>query len=234
MICTSPSAIWRICIWLRVGRRHDRFAIWLDFVGVPNATVAQPADVAGRGSSGVTLSLVTTDRGWLPAPRIRLVTRFPFGLLRAWSYWQPAVRVLVYPQPEINAPALQLAGDAREQGNGPAGHDDFAGIRAYQVGDTMRHLAWRQIARVDLSLGGALVTKHFDGGAAHELRIDFAALPESLYLEQKLSRMTRWVLDAEAIGAPYAFCLGETILPAACGPTQRSRCLQALAEYQLA
>ena len=215
-------------------RRHDRFAIWLDFVGLPTATVAQAADVAGRGSSNVTLSLVTTNRGWLPAPRIRLVTRFPFGLLRAWSYWQPAVRVLVYPQPEINAPPLQLAGDAQEQGNGPAGHDDFAGIRAYQVGDTMRHLAWRQIARVDLSLGGALVTKHFDGGAAFELRIDFAALPDSLHLEQKLSRMTRWVLDAEALGAPYAFCLDDVTLPAACGPAQRNQCLQALAEYQLA
>ena len=214
-------------------RLHDRYAIWLDFVGLPSATVAQAIDVAATGTSRVTLSMVTTVRGWLPAPRVRLVTRFPLGLLRAWSYWQPAVRVLVYPQPEIHAPALPMSGSALEQGSGPSGHDDFAGIRAYQVGDTMRHLAWRQIARVDLSLGGALVTKHFDGGAARELRIDFTALPASLQLEQKLSRMTRWILDAEAMGAPYAFCLGELLLPAACGPAQQSRCLQALAEYPI-
>lgn len=213
-------------------RRHDRFAIWLDFVGLPTASVAQSADVAALGTTSVSLSVVSTTRGWLPAPRVRLVTRFPLGLLRAWSYWQPDARILVYPQPEASAPALPMASNAREQGSGPAGQDDFAGIRAYQVGDTMRHLAWRQIARVDLALGGALVTKHFDGGATQELRIDFATLPSTLQLEQKLSRMTRWVLDAEAIGAPYTFCLGDLLLSAACGSAHRNHCLQALAEYR--
>lgn len=214
-------------------RRHDRFAIWLDFVGQQTSCVAQAADVPAAGTTSVVLSTVSTTRGWLSAPRVRLVTRFPMGLLRAWSYWQPDVRVLVYPQPEAEAPALPQGGDAREQGNGPAGHDDFAGIRAYQPGDAMRHMAWRQIARVDLALGGTLVTKHFEGGAVQEHRIDYAALPDTLHLEHKLSRMTRWVLDAEARGAPYVFRLGELSLPAACGPAQQQRCLQALAEFQL-
>ena len=214
-------------------RKHDRFAIWLDFVGIDTGSVAQAADVPAVGTTSVMLTTASTTRGWLPAPRVRLVTRFPMGLLRAWSYWQPDAKVLVYPQPEANAPALPQLSSAREQGNGPAGQDDFAGIRAYQPGDAMRHLAWRQIARVDLALGGALVTKHFEGGAMQELCIDFGALPRSLELERKLSRMTRWVLDAEAIGAPYAFRLGDLRLTAACGPTQQNRCLQALAEYEL-
>lgn len=215
-------------------RKHDRFAIWLDFVGIDTLCVAQAADVPAGGTTSVILSVASTTRGWLPAPRVRLVTRFPMGLLRAWSYWQPQARVLVYPQPEAHAPVLPQLSNAREQGNGPAGQDDFAGIRAYQPGDAMRHLAWRQIARVDLALGGALVTKHFEGGAMQELSIDFAALPRTLALELKLSRMTRWVLDAEAIGAPYAFRLGDLRLSAACGPAQQNRCLQALAEYELA
>lgn len=211
-------------------RKHDRFALWLGFVGLPTPAIAQVADVAAQSATSVTLSVVSTARGWLPAPRIRLTTQFPLGLLRAWSYWQPDARVLVYPQPEARAPALPMAG-TREQGSGPAGHDDFAGIRAYQVGDAMRHLAWRHIARLDPAMGGALVTKQFDGGATQELRIDFAALPDSLHLEHKLSRMTRWVIDAEAIGAPYAFSLGTLNLSAACGVVQQSRCLQALAEF---
>ena len=216
-------------------RRYDRFAIWLDFADKQTSCIAQAADVPAAGSTSVVLSTVSTARGWLPAPRVRLLTRFPMGLLRAWSYWQPDTKVLVYPQPEPQAqvPALPLLGSALEQGNGPAGHDDFAGIRAYQPGDAMRHLAWRQIARVDLALGGTLVTKHFEGGAVQEYRIDYAALPNTLHLEHKLSRMTRWVLDAEARGAPYAFRLGDLSLPAACGPAQQKRCLQALAEFQL-
>ena len=213
-------------------RKHNRYAIWLGFVGLSAPAIAQVANVGAEGATSVTLSTVTTRRGWLPAPCIRLTTQFPLGLLRAWSYWQPDVRVLVYPQPEVRAPALPMVG-SRELGNGPAGQDDFAGIRPYRVGDAMRHLAWRHIARLDPTMGGALVTKHFDGGATQELRIDFAALPDSLPLEHKLSRMTRWVLDAEAIGAPYTFCLGALNLPAACGVAQQTRCLQALAEFTI-
>ena len=213
-------------------KKHDRFALWLDFVGTAPPAVAQAVDVPAMTTCTVQLSTPSTRRGWLPAPRIRLVTRFPLGLLRAWSYWQPDARVLVYPHPEEFAPPLPLKARQGEQGSGVAGQDDFAGIRAYQSGDSMRHLAWRQIARVDLALGGALVTKQFDGGAASELAIDFSALPAQMALEQKLARMTRWVLDAEARGLPYAFQLGALHLPPACGTAQQATCLRALAEFE--
>ncbi|MEB0134938.1 DUF58 domain-containing protein [Actimicrobium sp. CCC2.4] len=211
-------------------RKHDRYAIWLDFYGHA-AAVAQAIDVAASGTSSVTLGVASTVRGWLPAPRVRLVTRFPLGLLRAWSYWQPDLRVLVYPHPEENAPPLPLAASPAAHGVGLAGNDDFAGIRPYRAGDPLQQLAWRQIARIDPALGGMLLTKHFEGGAASELVIDFAALPRAMDLELKLSRMTRWILDAEAGGLAYAFRLGALDLPPAHGPAQQAICLQALAEF---
>ncbi|EGF33821.1 hypothetical protein IMCC9480_1940 [Oxalobacteraceae bacterium IMCC9480] len=211
-------------------RKHDRYAIWLDFYGHAEA-VAQAIDVAALGTSSVTLGVASTVRGWLPAPRVRLVTRFPLGLLRAWSYWQPDLRVLVYPHPEENAPPLPLAASPAAHGVDMAGNDDFAGIRPYRAGDPLQQLAWRQIARIDPALGGMLLTKHFEGGAASELVIDFAALPRVMDLELKLSRMTRWVLDAEAGGLPYAFRLGALDLPPAHGAAQQATCLQALAEF---
>ncbi|GAA4024909.1 DUF58 domain-containing protein [Actimicrobium antarcticum] len=214
-------------------RKHDRYAIWLVFQGVDDPAPEQAIDVAAQASSSITLSVASTTRGWLQAPRVRLTTRFPLGLLRAWSYWQPDLQVLVYPHPEEFAPPLPMQAGNVAQGRGSAGQDDFAGIRAYQPGDSMRQLAWRQIARVDLALGGKLVTKHFEGGAASELTIDFAALPRVMDTELKLSRMTRWVLDAEARGLPYAFRLGALYLPPANGPTQQAACLRAMAEFGL-
>lgn len=214
-------------------RKHDRYAIWLDFYGHADA-VAQAVDVGALGTSSVTLGVASTARGWLPAPRVRLVTRFPLGLLRAWSYWQPDLRVLVYPHPEDGAPPLPLAASRAAHGAGSAGSDDFAGIRAYRAGDPVQQLAWRQIARIDPALGGLLLTKHFEGGAASELVIDFAAFPRVMDPELKLSRMTRWVLDAEARGLPYAFRLGGLDLPSAHGPAQQAACLQALAEFPAA
>ncbi len=215
-------------------RKHDRYAIWLGFIGEGLPDLAQPADVAADASCRVLLSAPARQRGWLAAPRIRLQTRFPLGLLRAWSYWQPDAKVLVYPQPEQNAPPLPMAGEAKEDGQGRAGHDDFAGIRAYQAGDSMKHLAWRQIARLGMESNGTLVTKHFEGGAAGRLQIDFATLPRHMDVEMKLSRMSRWVIEAEARGLPYAFRLGEIVFAAAIGPAHQEDCLRALALHESA
>jgi len=209
--------------------KRDRYAIWLDFIsaGEPRHV----ADVAADSTTTVNMALPADTRGWLAAPRVRLVTRFPLGLFRAWSYWQPDARVLVYPFPESAAPPLPVIGGDEGVGSGAAGSDDFAGIRSYQPGDPMRHLAWRQIARFDPALGGQLVTKHFEGGAAAELCLDYARLPAELDMEARLSRLTRWVLDAEQRALPYAFRLGPLRLAPALGDAHRAACLEALALF---
>lgn len=220
-------------------RRHDRFAIWIGFIGERDsaskkrlATLRmQAVDVASMAATRVVLSTPSVQRGWLPAPRIRLSTRFPLGLLHAWSYWRPDVAALVYPRPESEAPPLPMSGSARSDGGGSAGHDDFAGIRGYRPGDSIRHLAWRQIARIDIEAGGTLVTKQFEGGSASDLILDFDELPRSLDLESRLSRMTRWVLEAESRALPYGFRLQGTVLDAGLGPSQQQTCLRALALY---
>ncbi|MDQ7969017.1 MAG: DUF58 domain-containing protein [Oxalicibacterium faecigallinarum] len=215
---------------LRNQRKHGRYALHLTFIDTGTPAQPQLADVPADGSVTVSLGISTTQRGWLPAPPIRLHTTFPLGLLRAWSYWQPAAQVLIYPAPEAGEPALPLHTGGTEMGHGLAGQDDFAGIRAYQAGDSIRHMAWRQIAR---SASGALVTKQFEGGASARLVLDYSRI-KNLDTEQKLARMTRWVLMAEAQGLPYAFTLGTTHLPFASGPAHLSACLQALALYERA
>lgn len=205
-----------------------RYGIWIDF---PDA--AEPrhvTDIAAHGSAAVLLGVPTAARGWLQPARVVLSTRFPLGLFRAWSYWRPAARALVYPRPEEGAPPLPVGGNA--VGSGRAnGNDDFAGVRSYQAGDSLRQLAWRQIARLDPALGGQLVTKHFEGGVGDELVLDFALLPAQLDLELRLSRMTRWVLDAEQRALPYAFRLGPVHYDAGSGAAHQAACLRALALY---
>ena len=215
--------------------RLDRYAIGVDFAGAnwPHYVVDAPAG----GSAALVLSCATEQRGYLPAPRVRLVTRFPLGLFRAWSYWRPDLRVLVYPFPELEAPPLPMAGSARDTGGGALpviGSDDFAGIRSYQAGDPMRSLAWRQIARLDLAYGGQLVTKHFERGGADQLVLDFDAMAPTMHLELRLSRMTRWVLDAEQRGLPYALRIGAHEFAPAVGAAHQAACLRALALHGLA
>lgn len=219
--------------------RRDRFAIMVGFEDAASANKAgaptHATDVAAGASSAVVLSAPATARGWLTAPRIRLVTSFPLGLFRAWSYWKPVppeLAVLVYPAPETPGPPLPSHGAASEDGHGAVGLDNFAGIRPYQQGDPLRHLAWRQIARHDPALGGQLVTKQFDGGAVAELALDFADLPAHLGLELRLSRLTQWVLQAELRALPYSLRLGAASYGPALGEAHRAACLRALALYR--
>jgi uncharacterized protein (DUF58 family) len=207
-----------------------RFGVWIDFDDVKEAR--HVVDVKARGTAAVLLAVPTARRGWLQPARVVLSTRFPLGLYRAWSYWRPAARALVYPRPEEGAPPLPVSGSASGSGRA-GGNDDFAGVRSYQAGDSPRQLAWRQIARLDPSLGGQLVTKHFEGATGDELVLDFATLPAYLDLELRLSRMTRWVLDAEQRALPYAFRLGQVRYDAALGAAHQAACLRALALYGL-
>jgi uncharacterized protein (DUF58 family) len=215
--------------------RHPRYAIDIGFIGPGTAEVETLVDLPAFGESVVRLSTPAPQRGWLQAPRIRLQTRFPLGLLRAWSYWQPDLATLVYPQPEQPGAPLPASEVNASGGTGTAGRDDFAGVRAWQAGDSPSRLAWRQIARMNNGAQGTkgLVSKHFEGGMNAELCIDeriLAALP----LEQRLSRMTRWVLEAEQRGLSYRFVLGDMVFPASQGTAHQVECLRALALYRSA
>lgn len=209
--------------------RLARYAVRADFADI--AAPRHVTDVPAGGEAMLTLALPTATRGWLAPPRVRLSTRFPLGLFVAWSYWRPATRALVYPRPEDGAPPLPLGGGSGSSVRA-AGRDDFAGVRSYQAGDSLRQLAWRQIARLDPESGGQLVTKHFEGGG-DELALDFDALPPSLDLELRLSRLTRWVLEAEQHALPYALRLGPVRYDAALGAAHQAACLRALALYGL-
>jgi len=206
---------------------RSRYAVWLGFQdeGAPRQSI----DVAAKGSAAVVLSRPTVERGWLAAPRVRLSTRFPLGLFGAWSYWQPDLKVLAYPQPEVAPPPLPTTGAAREDGYGTVGLDNFSGIRNYQPGDPMRHLAWRQIARLHPADGGHLVSKHFEGGAVSDMLLDLDALSPQLDIEVRLSRLAAWVLEAERRALPYALRIGQREIAQGLGEAHCAECLRALA-----
>jgi uncharacterized protein (DUF58 family) len=156
-----------------------------------------------------------------------LETRFPLGLFRAWSYVAPDARCLVYPRPERSALPPASAESASGGLRSPVpGNDDYAGLRAYHLSDSPRHVAWKAVARSD-----DMLTKQFSGEAAAELWLDFASLPAGLGLERRLSRLAGWVLAADRSGRNYGLRLPGVELGPGRGDRQRAACLQALALY---
>jgi uncharacterized protein (DUF58 family) len=77
------------------------------------------------------------------------------------------------------------------------------------------------------------LTKQFSGEAAPEVWLSWAQLPPRMDVEEKLSWLTRWVLDAHAQGLSYGLRLPGVELPMGSGEMQRQRCLEALALFEL-
>jgi uncharacterized protein (DUF58 family) len=201
---------------------YDRCSISLWHQG--NATKCDVA--SGRGTT-VSVPVAAQQRGWLAPGRITVDTRFPVGLLRAWSYIQPDMRCLVYPKPDDGLlPMPEPSGGTGETRVAGDGSDDFAGLRAYQTSDSPRHIHWKAAAR-----GQGLQTKVFSGRAAAELWLDWNQLPANLGPESKLSRLTRWALSADQDGLRYGLRLPGLELAPDAGESHRIACLRELALY---
>ena len=184
-------------------------------------------DVPANGLAEVVLAVPAPRRGWLPFGRVMLETRFPLGIFRAWSYVEPDARCLVYPRPERSMLPAPAAESSRGALRSPTpGNDDYSGLRAYQLSDSPRHVAWKAVARNE-----NMLTKQFTGEAAAELWLDWARLARELGVEQRLSRLAGWVLEAERSGLQYGLRLPGLEIAAARGELHRASCLQALALY---
>ena len=78
-----------------------------------------------------------------------------------------------------------------------------------------------------------LIVRQYEGGDLGELSLEWDQLPAGWDVEQRLSRMTRWVLDADALGVRYAMRLPGVPVPPDAGPAHRAHCLELLATWGL-
>jgi uncharacterized protein (DUF58 family) len=197
-----------------------RFGLWLSVEGAEPRMLA----VAAETNAVAELHPRTERRGWLEVGTIRLSSEFPLGVFHAWSPLRFQARVLAYPKPAANRLAFPVA-----EGQGPAsqrqGPDDFHGFQAYRPGDPLRHLYWKGIAK-----GQDPQVKRYTGEETDSLHFDWETTPGN-GVEAKLSRLCRWILDADAAGLRYGLSLPGIRIPTGCAAEHSRRCLEALALF---
>jgi uncharacterized protein (DUF58 family) len=202
----------------------DRYAVGLSH----DRKQASFVDVAARSIAAAAAPVPAPRRGLLRPGRLTVFTRYPLGLYIAWAYADLDLRCIVYPRPAPSGLPLPLAaasaGAGAERGHG---QEDFSGMRQYHRGDSPRHIAWKVAARDQ-----GLLTKQFSGRAETELWLDWAQLPPQMGVEERLSQLARWVLDAHGSGQTYGLRLPGTTVEMAAGEAQRDRCLEALALFE--
>ncbi len=176
----------------------------------------------------VKMHLPVEVRGWYRPPRVRIETRFPLGLLVAWSWVELDMRCLVYPEPCV-CELPQKAALSGEQGEQLVreGSDDFFGLRDYVAGDSQRQLAWKHYART-----GKLYSKEFAGHSPTERWLAWD-LFSGRGVEERLSCLCYWVLNFGERGVLFGLKLPGIEIPPAKGDVHMRRCLRALASHAL-
>ncbi len=176
-----------------------------------------PADVRT-----VMVPAVSKNRGWLRPGRIRLHSEYPFGWFWCWSIIHPEAAFLIYPEAESKAPPLPETGSAKEGRYANSGGDDLYALREYRDGDPIHQVAWKASAKQD-----RLLIKEFRQPRGGELSLDWSAL-SNLPNEKRISRLTRWVLDAHAASRAYRLVLPHIKLGPARDSDHLHRCLREL------
>ena len=182
-------------------------------------------DVPAQGTGVVHVAFSPGRRGLHRVPPLTAETRFPLGTFRVWTVWRPAAQVLVYPAPEVNPPPLPpgepLAGGAQAARLRETGA--FDGVRGYRRGDPLKQVVWKKFAKAD-----ELVSREQEQAQRYQLWLDLAQAGGH-DLEHRLSRLTAWVLQADAMGASYGLRLPRGTIPPGSGPAHKRACLEALA-----
>ncbi|MDB6086267.1 MAG: hypothetical protein JWN43_4148 [Gammaproteobacteria bacterium] len=189
-----------------------------------DATATQ--SVPPNGYRRVAVNVPVKNRGVTRLERFELRTRYPFGWFRAWTYVQSPLTAFVAPQPRgdrtlpMSAPSASIGWHSESRGE-----EDFAGLRAYQPGVPLKHMAWKVLAR-----GGEAAVRSYTGPAAQPEWLDWSSLhPQDA--EARLSQLCRWVLESESAQRSYGLRMPGTEIMPSHGDPHRTACLRALAQH---
>ena len=182
----------------------------------PNVSAGMPSREELRLRAGT--------RGRHDGFAIHLTSVYPLGFFTARRTLHIAQPYLVYPRPNGSLPLPVSRPFTAARGDGlRMDGDDFAGTRAYQIGESQRHIDWKAAAR-----GQPLLIKQWAGEAGRDVHLDWDDLP-NLETEARLSQLAKWLLTAEKSGAMYGLRLPGQTLPPDRGEVHLHASLRALA-----
>lgn len=168
------------------------------------------------------------QRGKGYPPRLLVESRYPLGLVRAWTWIAFDQYAVIYPKPVRCE--LQVGGEGIQgkQRTVRQQHDEeFAGIREYREGDSLKSVHWKQFAK-----SGELFTRYREGAMASTMVLTFDSVPGP-GLETKLGQLTWWAKELESKKIPFAVKLPGVTIAVGAGPTHLYKVLNALALYGL-
>ncbi len=203
--------------------RKQRHAVWLICGGFHRLTSLIPGE-----SESVQIKLPTVQRGYLSCDPINLSSQFPIGVFFCWTKrFTSEQRCLVYPQPLNLVPFPE---DGSHEGRLQAssqvrvGAEDYAGMKSYQPGDRLRDIHWPSLAKTH-----KLVSVQYENQSNSSVNLSWFSLPSHLNIEDRLSQLCFWIMEAEQNGLRYQLEMPNHTIEFDSGRTHYHECLKVLA-----
>lgn len=176
----------------------------------------------------VDINIVSLPRGVHRLKRITVSSIFPLGLYRTWSQLDLAIDAIVFPRPLTSKSLLTAQEEEGEYtkdivlGSG----DNFHGLQEYQLGESLKRVAWKQVAQ-----GRGMLTKQFSQGAGESQWLDYDQVGGGDE-ETKLSQLCYLVLELSKENQPFGLVLPNKKLDIGQGESQRLAALNLLANFR--
>jgi uncharacterized protein (DUF58 family) len=204
------------------GHRHAAVVVTVEGA----QETARFAEITPDAPQRATLYVRAAERGCFHTLTLRATSIFPLGFFSARLAATVRQTYHVYPSPAGALPLPVSLDPARAQREGVKGEgDDFAGVRQWRPGESMRHVDWKAVAR-----GQPLLTKQWEGDGSDLFLLDWHAA-EGLGTEDRLRQLARWAVLAERSGSAYGLRLPGVTILADRGEAHFHACLRALAEF---
>ena len=204
--------------------KDDAIAVQVSSGGSLPVWVSVPA---GQ-SRDVSVLLWASSRGYVRPDRIRIETRYPFGLLKVWSWLRPVSAGLAFAKP-IAAPELSATaedGESEAVASVQAGSDS-ADLRPWREGDSSQRVLWKRFART-----GQLVVADWQGQSGNPQWLDFQTFI-GVNSEMRLCYLAFLVDDHQRLDARYGLSLPGQLIEPDSGAAHALRCQRALAVWGL-
>lgn len=185
-----------------------------------------PTEIPPAAGGAAAIELPPRHRGKYEELRLELSSTYPLGFFTARALLVLQHGHWVYPYPEgAPLPPVDRGDFASASPTETVEGDDFAGVRGYQPGESMRHIDWKAAAR-----GQPLLIKQWARPAGDRHRFRWADLPD-LPAETRLSQLAWWIILAQREGRGWELELPGTPIMEGQGDAHFHRALRALAEW---
>jgi uncharacterized protein (DUF58 family) len=197
-------------------------------------------------SNPINLSQECQKRGKLVLARVTVECFYPLGFYRCWTHLAFIHDVTVLPKPipceiQLHVSDYNIAKKDGQLISEQSGHDDFSHLKAFQLGEPLNHVAWKQLAK-----GRGMVSKQFSSVSHHigwlklssEYKNQTPSRPKAelgksdkTNLDKELGELCYQVIELSRTQRTFGLDLGAQCISPNSGAEHRRTCLHALAYF---